>query len=271
MMCECVISYMIGLNYENGSRLGRKMRDFFHGMSYMLRGIRHLFTRGLKRFVLLPLAINFIMFAGLFYLIYHYLLPYAYHYIDKLPSWLSFLSTVFFIIFILSFFLMFLSLFTVFFNLIAAPLNGLLAEKAQNIFFGSAIPSLPFHKIVFRSIKRQVEFLSYFLPRFLAIGVLFFIPFLQPIYPFLWFLFNAWILSIQYQDFAMDNNLISFKETRKKVASSKMCSLGLGFSINLVSFIPILNILTLPAAVIGGTMLYCDLNKHLLKPLKRMN
>ncbi len=162
---------------------------------------------------------------------------------------------------------MFLSLFTVFFNLIAAPLNGLLAEKTQNIFFGSAIPSLPFYKIVLRSIKRQIEFLSYFLPRFLVIGGLFFIPFLQPIYPFLWFLFNAWILSIQYQDFAMDNNLISFKETRKKVASSKMHSLGLGFSINLVSFIPILNILTLPAAVIGGTMLCCELNKHLLKPL----
>ncbi|AWN73654.1 sulfate transporter CysZ [Legionella anisa] len=245
------------------------MKDFFHGMSYMLRGIRHLFTRGLKRFVLLPLAINFIMFAGLFYLMYHYLLPYAYHYLDKLPSWLSFLSSIFFIIFILSFFLMFLSLFTVFFNLVAAPLNGLLAEKTQNLLFGSAVPSLSFYKIVLRSIKRQIEFLGYFLPRFLVIAVLFFVPFLQPIYPFLWFLFNAWILSIQYQDFAMDNNLIRFKEARKKVASNKMYSFGLGFSINLVSFIPILNILTMPAAVIGSTMLYCDLNKPLLQPLAK--
>lgn len=239
------------------------MRNFFQGMHYLLRGIRHLSTRGLKRFILLPLAINFIMFAGLFYLIYHYMLPYAYHYLDKLPSWLSFLSSIFLVIFILSFFLMFLSLFTVFFNLVAAPLNGLLAEKTQSLLFGSTIPSLSFYAVVLRSIKRQGEFLGYFLPRFLIMGILFFIPFLQPIYPFLWFIFNAWILSIQYQDFAMDNNLISFKETRRKIASNKMRSLGLGFSINLASFIPVINILTMPAAVIASTMLYCELNKHL--------
>ncbi|WP_392537721.1 sulfate transporter CysZ [Legionella sp. 227] len=248
------------------------MKNFFLGMFYMVQGIHHLFTPGLKRFILVPLAINFIMFAGLFYLIYHYLLPYAYHYLNQLPSWLSFLSSVFFVLFILSFFLMFLSLFTVFFNLIAAPFNGLLAEKAQYILFGRAIPSLSFSKIVVRSIKRQGEFLGYFLPRFLLMGILFFVPFLQPIYPLLWFVFNAWILSIQYQDFAMDNNLISFKEMRKKVANNKMLSLGFGFSINLSSFIPFLNILSMPAAVIASTMLYCRFNKCLLKPSpKRIN
>lgn len=237
------------------------MRDFFHGMGYMLRGIRHLSTHGLRRFILLPLVINLTMFAGLFYLIYHYLLPYAYYYLDKLPSWLSFFSSIFFVLFILSFFLMFLSLFTVFFNLIAAPLNGLLAEKTQNLLFGSIIPSLSFYEVVLRSVKRQSEFLGYFLPRFLIIGILFFVPFLQPVYPILWFIFNAWILSIQYQDFAMDNNLVSFKEMRRKIARNKMRSLGLGFSINLANFVPFLNILTMPAAVIASTILYCELNK----------
>ncbi|QMT59538.1 MULTISPECIES: sulfate transporter CysZ [unclassified Legionella] len=245
------------------------MWDFFYGMGYMLRGVRTLSTSGLRRFVLLPLAINFIMFSGLFYLIHHYVLPYAYHYLDKLPSWLSFLSSIFFIIFILSFFLMFLSLFTVFFNLIAAPLNGLLAEKTQKILFGSAIPSLSFYQVVLRSIKRQGEFLGYFLPRFVIIVILFFVPFIQPIYPLLWFLFNAWILSIQYQDFAMDNNLISFKEARRIVARNKMRSLGLGFSINIASFIPILNFLIMPAAVIASTILYCELNKNLLPSIKQ--
>ncbi|CAM2962068.1 putative sulfate transport protein CysZ [Legionella steigerwaltii] len=242
------------------------MRNFFLGMLYMVQGLHHLFTPGLKRFILFPIAINFIMFAGLFYLIYHYLLPYTYYYLDKLPSWLSFLSSIFFVIFILSFFLMFLSLFTVCFNLIAAPFNGLLAEKTQNLLFGSAIPSLSFYKIVLRSIKRQAEFLGYFLPRFLVMGILFFVPLLQPIYPILWFVFNAWVLSMQYQDFAMDNNLIRFKEMRKKVANNKMLSLGFGFSINLASFIPILNILTMPAAVIASTILYCKLNKYSLQP-----
>lgn len=254
------------ISWDSDKVLRIKMRRFFLGMLYMVQGIHHLVTPGLKRFILLPLAINFIMFAGLFYLIDYYLLPYAYHYLDKLPSWLGFLSSVLFVFFILSFILMFLSLFTVFFNLIAAPFNGLLAEKTQNLLFDSTIPSLPFYEMVLRSIKRQAEFLGYFLPRFLVMGILFFVPFLQPIYPILWFIFNAWILSIQYQDFAMDNNHIRFKEMRKKVASNKMLSLGFGFSIGLASLIPILNILVMPAAVIASTMLFCKLNQDLLQP-----
>jgi CysZ protein len=237
------------------------MKGFLRGMFYMLSGVRHLFTNGLKRFIILPLVLNFLMFAGLFYLADHYLLSYAYYYIAKLPSWLSYLSWVFFIFFIISFFLMFLSIFTVVFNMIAAPLNGLLAEKVQNLLYERSIPSISLYQIVRRSIKRQGQFLVYFLPRFLGMCILFFIPFVQVIYPFLWFFFSAWILSIQYQDFAMDNNLIAFNDMRKKVGKNKMCSLGFGAAISLVSFIPILNILAMPAAVIAGAMLYCDVNK----------
>lgn len=246
-------------------RLRVKMKQFWQGTSYLLRGIRHLFTKGLKRFILLPLVVNFLMFAGLFYLIDHYLLPYSYHYLNQLPSWLSFLSTLFFIIFILGFFLMFLSLFTVVFNVIAAPLNGLLAEKTQNLLYGSVIPIIPFYKMVFRSLKRQMEFLCYFFPRFLGVGLLFFVPLLQPIYPVLWFIFNAWMLSIQYQDFAMDNNLVGFKEMRQQISHDKMRSLGLGCSINLASFIPIINILVMPAAVIASTIFYCETRTLSLK------
>ncbi|VEB34147.1 putative sulfate transport protein CysZ [Legionella sainthelensi] len=241
------------------------MKSFWKGAFYLLRGIRHLFTKGLKRFIILPLVLNFLMFAGLFYLIYHYLLPYASHYLNQLPSWLSFLSTLFFIIFILGFFLMFLSLFTVVFNVIAAPLNGLLAEKTQNLLYKSMIPVIPFYKMVARSLKRQIEFLRYFFPRFLGIGLLFFVPFLQPIYPLLWFVFNAWMLNIQYQDFVMDNNLVGFKEMRQEIAHNKMRSLGLGCSINLASLIPVINILLMPAAVIASTILYCETRTLSLK------
>ena len=76
------------------------MKSFWQGTCYLLLGVRHLFTKGLRRFIILPLLLNFLMFAGLFYLNYHYLLPYAYRYLNQLPSWLSFLSTLFFIIFV---------------------------------------------------------------------------------------------------------------------------------------------------------------------------
>ncbi|KTD61280.1 sulfate transporter CysZ [Legionella shakespearei] len=234
------------------------MLSFLRGMWYMVRGFRALSTSGLKRYIILPILINVFLFTGLFYFSYHYLSPYAHYYLDKLPSWLSFLSGVFFILFIICCFLLFLSLFTVVFNIIAAPFNSLLAEKAQTVLYKLPIPSQSFHEMAIRSMKRQGQFLIYYLIRLLIVGLLFFVPFIQPIYPFIWFLFTAWIISIQYQDFAMDNNLISFKEMQEHVKDNKMRSLGFGTLINLTSFIPILNLLIMPAAVIGSIMMYCD-------------
>ncbi|MBA3536468.1 MAG: sulfate transporter CysZ, partial [Tatlockia sp.] len=204
------------------------MTDFLRGMFYLMSGFSHLFSKGLKRFILLPMMFNFLLFIGLFYLVYHYAFPYSHYYIDQLPSWLHFLSGLFLVIFAISFFLLFLSMFTVLFNLVAAPFNGLLAEKAQILLYQSKIPSLSLTEITMRTIKRQMQFLKYVIPRFLGMIILFFVPFIHLIYPFLWFLFSAWILSIQYQDFVMDNNLINFQEMRLKIKEKSMLSLGFG-------------------------------------------
>lgn len=234
------------------------MINFIHGMSYYLRGLRTLRTPGLKRFIIIPIAFNCILFSGLFYLAYHYLLPYAYHYMDKLPHWLSFLSTVLVILFVIVFLLLFLAMFTVMFNVFAAPFNGLLAEKVQKIVYGRSVPPVAFSTMAIRSLKRQAKFLRYFIPRFLGMGILFFVPFIQPIFPVIWFLFTAWMLSMQFQDIPQDNNLVGFEEMKEDVKTNRMRSLGFGSAISLGSFIPFFNLLTMSAAVIGSTLLYCD-------------
>lgn len=232
------------------------MSEFTQGMLYLLKGVQALLTPGLKRFILLPLLFNLILFSGLFFVIYHYLFPYSVEYINQFPAWLHFLQGVFFILFFASFFLISLSTFTVVFNVVAAPFNGLLAEKAQILLFGSSIPSLLFTAIAWRSIKRQGQFLMYYFPRFIAMCLLLFVPFIQPIFPLLWFLFNAWMLSIQYQDFVMDNNLIDFKPMKEKLQKKKWLTLGFGSLINVTSFVPVLNMIIMPAAVIGAVILY---------------
>lgn len=234
------------------------MLNFFTGMSYFDRGCRQLLTPGLKRFILLPIAFSFILYAGLFYLGYYYLVPYATHYVDKLPAWLSFLSCILLVLFIIMFVMLFLSLFTVMFNVVAAPFNGLLAEKAQKILYGKPVPFVPFTRMTLRALKRQGHFLRYFVPRFIAMCILFFVPLIHPLFPFIWFGFTAWMLSMQFQDVPLDNNLVSFAEMQERVKANTMRSLGFGSLINLASFIPIVNILIMPAAVIGSTMLFCE-------------
>ncbi|WP_242604208.1 sulfate transporter CysZ [Legionella beliardensis] len=236
-------------------------------MSYLSLGMVHLPTKGLKRFVILPIIFNLFVFIGLFYLIYHYLFPLSNYYINQLPSWLSFLSGVFVFFFIVSCFLFFLATFTVLFNLVAAPFNGLLAERAQYLLRNQMIPELTFAEITVRTIKRQMQFIRYFFPRFLGMCVLFFIPFIHPFFPFLWFAFNSWILSMQYQDYAMDNNLVDFKTMRQLMKQNKDESLGFGLFINFISFIPILNIISMPAGVIGGVLMFCDRHSQRLPPI----
>ncbi len=224
--------------------------------------VLYVFKPGLKRYVILPIVFNFLIFFTLAYFLFQFIFPYSSYYINQLPSWLGFLQGILLVMMGIGFFLLFLSMFTILFNIIAAPFNGLLAEKAQKLLCNTPIPSISFATMLKRSIKRQMQFLSYFIPRFVAILLLFFVPFIHPFYPFMWFLFNAWMLSIQFQDFAMDNNLVSFKEMRNRINQSPMLSLGFGSFISLASFVPILNLIVMPAAVIGGTRLFCKVDER---------
>ena len=72
------------------------------------------------------------------------------------------------------------------------------------------------------------------------------------------------MLNLQYQDFVMDNNLFEFKEMREQLNNKRMLSLGFGSIINVFNFIPFVNLVVMPVAVIGGVLLFCDNNKQLL-------
>lgn len=232
------------------------MNQFVKGMFFLLAGIKMLPARGLKRFVILPIMFNLLLFVSFFYCVHHFFYPYSQELLLLLPAWMGFLHVVFLAIYFISCFLFFLSAFTVFCNLLAAPFNGLLAEKAQYLLYKEVIPELSFSTIVLRSIKRQFQFIGYFIPRFLLMCLLFFLPVVHPVYPLLWFFFNAWILSVQFQDFALDNNLVSFGAMKERIYLNKAQTLGFGSLINLLSFIPILNLIIMPAAVIGGVLMY---------------
>lgn len=234
------------------------MSDFLRGMSYVLHGLNNLHHKGLKRFVIMPLLLNLLLFASIMYFFVHFLFHKIETYVAYLPSWLGFLNSIIFVLLLISFLLLFYSLFSVFFNIIAAPFNGFLAEKAQAIFFNHPLPETRWHELIIRTSKRQLKLLAYFLPRFILIVALFFIPFIHPIYPIIWFLFNAWMLALQYQDFAMDNNHIDFMLMRQFMGDNKAFFLGFGSIINVLTLIPLVNILIMPAAAIAGVSVFCQ-------------
>ena len=109
-----------------------------------------------------------------------------------------------------------------------------------------------------RLLRRQFQLLGYWLPKAILCLLLFFVPFVHVLAPVLWFLFNAWMMSMQYMDYPMDNHRVSFARMRYQLAERRAFYLGFGSAVLLMSMIPIINVLVMPAAVIAATEVYVN-------------
>jgi len=229
------------------------------GFGYLLQGARLLFHPGLRLFVLLPLLVNIIMFAlGLGFLI-SFVSGWMGGVVSWLPEWMSGITWLLWLLFGLLFAMAVFFGFNLLANFIAAPLNGLLAEKVQlhltgqdlgEASFGSIVASIP------RSVGREISKLTYYLPRIVLLLVLSFIPGINAIAPWLWLLFGAWMMAIQYVDYPMDNNGVSFRKMRRSLSQQRLLHLGFGGGVSLLLMVPLVNFFAMPIAVAGATALY---------------
>ncbi len=113
-------------------------------------------------------------------------------------------------------------------------------------------------KDVPRIMKRELQKLGY-LPRALGLLLLYFIlGFGQTVAPVLWFLFNAWMLSVQYCDYPFDNHKVSFQKIRGAVRQHKSANMQFGALVSLFTMIPILNLAIMPVSVCGATAMWVD-------------
>lgn len=90
----------------------------------------------LRLFVLLPLAVNLLLFGGLIYFAGHQFDLWLDALMPTLPDWLSFLSYILWPLFVALLVLMVFFTFTLVANIIAAPFNGFLAEKVEVVVRG---------------------------------------------------------------------------------------------------------------------------------------
>ncbi|MCW8957311.1 MAG: EI24 domain-containing protein [Gammaproteobacteria bacterium] len=102
----------------------------------------------------------------------------------------------------------------------------------------------------------EIAKLIYILKWSVIILVISFIPAINLAAPFLWLVFGAWMLAMEYMDYPMSNHGHFFKEINKQVAADKSLSLGFGFGVFMFTSIPLLNFLAMPAAVSGATALW---------------
>lgn len=230
-----------------------------NGMDCMFEGFRMIARPGLRRYVIVPTLINVAVLTGVVaYGISQYD-AWTRAVTDSLPDWLSFLSGVFAFLAAILVFVVVLYLFTIIANIIAAPFNAVLSVKVEERLTGRTPDAgAGVIKVLARSLWREVAKLLYYLPRVIGLLILTLIPAINAAAPILWLLFGAWMMAIQYADYAADNNGIDFGELRARLGERRFQAVLFGILAYVVLAIPGINLILMPAAVAGGTVFWVE-------------
>ena len=233
-----------------------------HGAGYLSRGAGLLTHPSLRLFVLVPLLVNILIFGGLIWYGLSYLFAVMDDWLAKIPAWLDFIKWIIWPLVGLTVSLATGYLFTAVALLIASPFNALLAEKVEELITGKPVKSLEGLGAALmalpRGILRELSKLIYYLPMAALVLVISFIPLLNMVAPLLWFLLGAWMMSLQFLDYPMDNHLLSFADVKEAARARRLSSMGFGGVVALCTGIPVVNFFVVPAAVAGATLLWCE-------------
>lgn len=240
--------------------------NFVTGSGYFLAGLRLLGKPELRKYILIPIIINCLLFVSLTSLLIHYFTLLStwdlslpkwlawFEFLEKTLKWVIWLLLTIFVVIAYGY------AFNVITNIIAAPFYGLLAQKTEELLTGDRPQDEPIVKMVPRTLGREAQKLLYFVGRgivvFLMIilfGTIIFLSFLVPIVGAAW---GAWSMAIQYVDYPADGHQTPFRRLRKQLRTRLYSSLGFGGAVMAASMIPVFNIIAMPAAVIGGTVFW---------------
>ena len=229
------------------------------GMYYLLQGLRLLRQPGLRRYVAVPLLVSTLCFAGALYGLGFWLEGLINSWLGHLPQWLDWLRYLLWPVFALAAVLVVFYGFSVLTNLVAAPFNGMLAEAVEKYLTGQPVETGGWRELAadfVPSLVSELRKLLYFAVRALPLGILFLIPAVNIVAPFLWGLFSAWMLAIEYCDYPLANHRLQFAQQRELLRRRRLLAYGFGGSTLLLTMIPLVNFLAMPAAVAGATALW---------------
>lgn len=236
------------------------------GFDCFLKGFRLILTPGLRRYVVVPFIINTLLFIGMIYYAFSsfddwinglivFFLP------EFLVDWLFDLISGFLWLMFLVALLGFLFYgFTIVANIIAAPFNAVLATQVEKRLRNgvSDAGDITWYKVLPRALARELSKLIYYLPRLVGLILITLVPLVQVAAPFLWVLFGAWMMTVQYADYAADNNNLTFRELQISMSRNRPQSLMFGLAVYMMMIVPFVNLIVIPAAVAGGTLFWVE-------------
>jgi CysZ protein len=238
--------------------------SFTRGAGYVLTGLRWLPKAGLRGFVAIPLLINTLLFGGGIWLGASQLQRLDQAVQGWLPEWLAWLHWLLWVLFVLTVLVVIFYAFSLVANLIASPFNGLLAERVKKMINASGrVPPPPaessWRDLLFSPLT-ELRKLLYFIGWAIPVVIVSFVPVANVAAPVLWGVSTSWMLALDYADYPLGNRGLDLQTQRRLLRQHWPLTLGFGGMTLLLTLIPVLNFLAMPAAVVGATLMW---NKEL--------
>ena len=225
------------------------------GVGYFINGLKLILKPGVKRFIIIPLLINTILFMLAITYAFTEIGGFTDWLMSFLPDWLSFLQYILLPLFWITAIVVILFFFSMIINIIGAPFNPYIAKAVEHVLTGSPPPAslLPIWSEAKNAVLGEIKKWLYFIAWSVPIIVITIIPGVNFLSPFAWFIFGAWMYSIEYSDYPLGNRGMTFPDIKRTISKKRFLSLGFGSAVTVASMIPFLNFLVMPVAVAGAT------------------
>lgn len=241
----------------------------FEITDYFLRAGRLARAPGMRRYIVLPLTFNIVLFGTLFWLAGSWLAGWIATLGAgwELSGWLAFVNGVIDAgLWILqamawlALLMLFASTFTIAVQLIAAPFMGLLAEQVDRRVASSPLPEESIGAMILRTFRRELRKTWDWLWRTALVGllvlILSLIPLLNLLAPVVWFGWTGWLLGLQYLDYGADTRQVPFLTMKARARQHRGLILAFGAVVLVATMVPLVNLLVMPIAVITGVLIW---------------
>lgn len=233
------------------------LNGFMQGVGFAFGGFSLITQKGIRPFVVVPLLINIVVFSLAIFFAWGQFESLMGGMLSWLPDWLSFIRTALEWLFGALILIAVYYTFTIIANLLASPFNSVLAERVEKKLNGQPVPEFKGYKALMGTVAKtlgsevkKVLYMLKWLPVLLIISI---IPGVNFIAPFAWGIYGAWMLSLQYSDYAMGNHELFFKDELVLLRKNRAVALGFGGALTILMMVPVVNFFVMPVGVAGGT------------------
>ena len=247
--------------------------QFIAGLGYPLRGLKFMREHSLWGLASASIVVNALLLIGVLVLAFSWIVPWVQGSVAAMVAWAGASAFWGFLVGVLNWLIWVLVLpatvvlsFVVLVlvgQAVASPFLDTLSEEVESRVLGT--PTTPM------TAKRMVQDVTVALVDLagglillccvnLPILVIGLIPGIGTLVgPLLSFMFTALLLAHEFVGLSMARHLVSYRGRWRAVWANRWSALGLGTSAMGLLFVPVVNLVLLPLAAVGGTLLYCDL------------